>query len=256
MDERNPGCCWNKEIFLKAEKVLVKEENTLFDDFRKKLTQYPELHQMLYAVLYEGQKIPFHSYNPTLDIANRFGYIRNKNGEVVVANRIFESWLYDLFVSEERLSSQIYNKASAEKNEFIKDGRLNMRHVLERFVVHYTDIYGDRDEAFHEKEGRKQFHFYIKPIINGVGNAYVEAETRDETRTDLIIDYLGEQFSVELKIWRGNAYNTRGEKQLCEYLDYFHVSEGYMLSFNFNKRKTTGVHEVQIGDKKLIEAVV
>ena len=27
--------------------------------------------------------------------------------------------------------------------------------------------------------------------------------TRDLTRTDVIIDYLGQQYVVELKIWRG-----------------------------------------------------
>ena len=41
----------------------------------------------------------------------------------------------------------------------------------------------------------------LKPIINGTGNYYLEAQTRDERRTDVIVDYLGEQFIVELKIW-------------------------------------------------------
>ena len=30
----------------------------------------------------------------------------------------------------------------------------------------------------------------------------------------MIVDYLGEQFVVELKIWHGNEYNERGEQQL------------------------------------------
>lgn len=64
------------------------------------------------------------------------------------------------------------------------------------------------------------------------------------------------RFVIELKIWRGNAYNTRGEKQLVQYLEYFHTDTGYMLSFNFNKKKKTGVHEVQVEGKTLTEAVV
>ena len=59
---------------------------------------------------------------------------------------------------------------------------------------------------------------YLKPIINGVGNYYVESRTRNQERTDLIIDYLGEQFIIEMKIWRGNVYHEQGEKQLAEYL--------------------------------------
>ncbi len=73
---------------------------------------------------------------------------------------------------------------------------------------------------------------------------------------DLVIDYQGEQSIVEMKIWHGNSYNERGEKQLSEYLDHFHLKKGYMLSFNFNKKKEIGVKEVVIGDKLLIEAVV
>ena len=48
-------------------------------------------------------------------------------------------------------------------------------------------------------------------------------QTRDQTRTDIIVDYLGKQYVIELKIWRGDEYNKRGEKQLAEYLDYYHL---------------------------------
>ena len=61
---------------------------------------------------------------------------------------------------------------------------------------------------------------------------------------------------IELKIWRGNEYNKRGEKQLAEYLEYYHLEKGYLLSFNFNKNKKTGLKEVEVDNKKIIEVVV
>ena len=85
--------------------------------------------------------------------------------------------------------------------------------VLEKFVIYFTDIYGHNDERFVEAHGRKFFLLYLKPIINGVGNYYIEAQTRDSKRTDVIIDYLGQQFIVELKIWHGNEYHERGEEE-------------------------------------------
>lgn len=97
---------------------------------------------------------------------------------------------------------------------------------------------------------------YLKPIINGKGNYYIEAQTRDARRTDVIVDYLGEQFIIELKIWRGNEYNERGEKQLSDYLEYYHKDKGYMLSFNFHKKKTIGMKEIKVGGKTIVEAVV
>ena len=66
---------------------------------------------------------------------------------------------------------------------------------------------------------------YLKPIINGTGNYYIEARTRDMKRTDIIVDYRGKQIIIELKIWHGEEYNQRGQKQLFEYLDFYHQDD-------------------------------
>lgn len=55
---------------------------------------------------------------------------------------------------------------------------------------------------------RKLFLLYIRPIINDTGNYYIEAQTRDQRRTYVIVDYLGNQYIIELKIWHGDEYNT------------------------------------------------
>lgn len=130
---------------------------------------------------------------------------------------------------------------------------------MEMFIlqtVYLKHVYGDRDEKFLEADGRRYFMLFLKPIINGTGNYYIEARTRNDEQTDMIIDYLRQQYIIEMKIWHGNAYNKRGEKQLSDYLEYYHVDKGYMLSFNFNKNKKIGVKEVVLGEKLLIEAVV
>lgn len=72
----------------------------------------------------------------------------------------------------------------------------------------------------------------------------------------MIVDYRGEQFVAGLKIWHGNECNARGEEQLAGYLDYFHLEKEYMLSFNFNKKKETGIKEIKIGSGTIVEAVV
>ena len=128
--------------------------------------------------------------------------------------------------------------------------------VLKKFVEYFHEVCSEKDEKFIEKFGRKFFLLYLKPIINGTGNYYIEAQTRDERRTDVIVDYLGEQFIVELKIWHGSEYNERGERQLTEYLDYFHTDKGYLLSFNFNQKKEIGVKEILVNGKTIVEAVV
>ena len=72
----------------------------------------------------------------------------------------------------------------------------------------------------------------------------------------VIVDYLGEQFIIELKIWNSSAYNEKGEQQLCEYLEHFGLKIGYMLTFNFNKEKEQGIKDVKIGDMTIHEATL
>lgn len=131
-----------------------------------------------------------------------------------------------------------------------------MRLILERFVVHFDELYGNSSERFKEEYGRKHFLLYLRPIINGTGNYYIEAQTRDDRRTDVVVDYHGQQYIIEMKIWRGQEYNRQGEQQLAEYLEAYGKDVGYLLSFNFNQNKKTGVWEKMIGNKTIIEAVV
>ena len=247
---------WSKEGVTEAVKVLLKEPGTLFDDMRKKITDYPELRKMIYAILFRGEAYPYNLDNFAIDIGAMFGFIADQDGQAVIANRIFETRLYNLFLSEEMTKSITYQTGELEKNQFIKNGMLDMELVLKKFMRHFHDVYGKSTVKFVEENGRRIFLLYLKPIINGVGNYYIEAQTRDQTRTDVIVDYMGKQFVIEVKIWRGDAYNRRGEKQLTENLDYYHLNYGYLLSFNFNKNKKVEMKKIVIEDRTILEVVV
>lgn len=223
---------------------------------RKRITDYPELKKMLYAILFYGQSFAYNPDNDVIDIGKMFGFLKESHGQVVIANRIFETRIYNLFLSEELLDDKSYKAASEIRNQFLQDGHLNMDMVMTKFMRHFTDVYADSTDVFKEENGRRLFLLYLKPIINGVGNYYIEAQTRDHRRTDVIIDYRGRQYVVEMKIWRGEEYNRRGEEQLSDYLEYYHLDKGYLLSFNFHKKKQIGAKEIQCGGKTILEVVV
>ena len=228
----------------------------LFESMIRHLDTYPSMKQMFHAILFQGSEFAYNPDTKETNLACMFGYAVNREGKLQIANRIFETRLYNYFLSEEELSSTIGNMAKRDKSYFICNGQLDMDIILEKFVVYFNEIYGENDNKFIEAYGRKFFLLYLKPIINGIGNYYIEAQTRDARRTDVIVDYCGEQFIVELKIWHGNEYNERGEKQLLDYLEYYHKKIGYLISFNFNKNKITGVNKIALGDKIIVEAVV
>lgn len=256
MDQSSFISKWSKQGVSEAVKILLRETNTLFDDMRKKITDYPKLKEMLQAMLLKGESYPYNPDNFVIDMGTMFGFLKEQDGQAVVANRIFETRLYNLFLSEEMTGSVTYQSGEREKNQFIRNGMLDMDMVLKKFMIHFQDVYGDSTDRFVEENGRRLFLLYLKPIINGTGNYYVEAQTRDQTRTDIVVDYLGRQFVVELKIWHGDEYNRRGEQQLAEYLEYYRLERGYLLSFNFNRKKKTGIQEITVGDRKILEVIV
>ncbi len=133
---------------------------------------------------------------------------------------------------------------------------MDVRTIMEHFIEEHNRIHRDKTDKFIEEEGRERFITYLAPIINGAGTYTIEEQTRDQRRMDVIIHYLGRRYVIELKIWHGDRYNEKGEKQISDYLDYFGLTTGYMLSFNFNKNKKPGVERVAIGDKVLYEGTV
>ncbi len=248
---------WTESGVEEAVKLLLAENNTLFQSLTKNLNNFPELKAAVRSILMEGKKLTWNPDQEDIVQMQMYGLIRNDHNTVRVANRIFETRLYNLFLSEEEMKNNVFSREGEyARNQFIADGKLNMRLVLERFIETYTQVCGPLKDRFSEKDGREQFLLYLKPIINGTGNYYIEAQTRDQTRTDVIVDYLGQQYIIELKIWRGERYNADGEKQIINYLNYWNLNTGYMLSFNFNQKKKTGVHRVQIGEKVLFEGTV
>lgn len=256
-DFQSKADVWSLAGIQEAVKILLTEKNSLFDSLIGKLHDYPGMRDRISALLFAGRPIVYNPDDSVTDLLQMFGFVREEAGFVQISNRIFEMRLYNYFLTLPDVQDQDISKAATgNRNQFIQNGQLNMRHILERFVEVFDDIYGDREQKFVEEVGRKYFLLFLKPIINGTGNYYVESRTRNQERTDLIVDYRGSQYIIELKVWHGNAYNNRGEKQLTDYLEHYHLKKGYMLSFNFNKSKVIGVQDIILGDKVLVEAVV
>lgn len=64
------------------------------------LIYYPKLRKMLYSLLFTGKNIVYNPDDEALDMAVMFGFVKNDSGNVVVANRIFETRLYNMFLAQ------------------------------------------------------------------------------------------------------------------------------------------------------------
>ena len=247
---------WSSHGIIEANKQLLIKKTPLFESLIGKLEDNESLRKLMHGILFKGQKIPYNPDDATIDDAFMYGFVKNEHGLIAVANRVFEVRIYNWFISLETTDSLIFAEGVNDKSQFISGSQLNMELILKKFIQHFNDIYGSQPDKFKENDGRKLFLLYLRPIINGTGNYYIEAQTRDQRRTDVIVDYLGKQYVIELKIWHGDEYNIKGEQQLSEYLDYYHIDKGYLLSFNFNKNKQSGMHTIELNGRTIVEAIV
>lgn len=251
---------WTAEGVEQAVKTIITEKNTLFDSLMGKIREYERLREQLGYMLLRGETLEYLPDNKEQEQLMMYGFIVNDHNTVAVANRIFEMRLYRYFVGESRFSQEMRKEAIKDKPEFIKGGELDVPLIMERFIASQKIVRNMMDEKAEEKyieeEGRERFLTYLSPIINGVGTYSVEDRSADSMRMDVVIHYNGKRYIIEMKIWHGERYNQRGEKQIIEYLNRFGLITGYMLSFSFNKNKEPGVKRVHIGDKLLYEGIV
>ena len=246
---------WTKELLLQAEKEIHKSDSTLLDSVSKNYENHPDLQKMLNGILYEGKQYTYIKNDSTIRLGSMFGILKEKDNQVHISNMIFENNILGLIISKCEQSGHYPNPA---KDHFIDNGKLNIVRVLQKFQELMKAEYRQEDETFLEKQGRLLFLCFIKPIINGTGFYYVEPETRNNERMDLVITYGGEEHIVELKIWHGEEYRKKGIAQLEEYLDSRNSAKGYLLSFSFLKNKEYVSRKLDESEtvKDILEVVV
>jgi hypothetical protein len=118
------------------------ERNTLSDDIIKNLESYSELHEFMYELIITGKEAKYSPRDPVVEWAMMFGIVQYRNDKIKTANRIFERWITDYFLSKDY---RVDNGSKKEVNgvfkfDVVKDGHFNMELCLTRFAQHYRKI--------------------------------------------------------------------------------------------------------------------
>lgn len=247
---------WTLEDIDKSIKIILGEQNTLFDSMIKNLENDKELYEYTKDFIIGGNEKIFNIDNPLINIGIIYGYFKNDNGKVKIANRIFRERIFNYMTSklENKITGMdIYNFKS---NFITDDNGLDVKKICQRFQAYMRENYATKDADFLEREGRLLFMAFISPIINGVGFAWKEVQVSEEKRLDVVITYNGFKYIIELKIWHGDKYNEQGLKQLWDYLDIHGLDKGYLVSFNFSKDKEYREEVIHLEGKEMFSVVV
>ena len=118
---------WTEEGVIKAVNRILAARTPLFESLINRLEDYPEMKKSLYQILTKGERFSFNpDYEPT-KLLLMFGFVNVEDGAVVIANRIFETRLYnDMLTSEEMKSTPISKAGLFDKPEFVKNGAIQL----------------------------------------------------------------------------------------------------------------------------------
>ena len=238
-----------------ATKQTILEKNTLFTSLTKNLENYLELKQFIFAISINSEEVTYDVNNPVMDFATMFSIIRfDTRRKVRIHNIIFEEVLNNYFIAEQTINN--LGRPRLQMN-YVRNGRLDMELIITRFADLMHEEYRECTVPFLEREGRLLFLTFLKPIINGTGFYYVEPQTRDNRRMDLVVTYGSEEYIIELKIWRGEKYEEQGRDQLAAYLTTRGSTEGYLVTFDFSKkRKMANPQWIENMGKRIFEATI
>lgn len=131
LDEEIPGTegfendnqVWTAGGIMAAVSMLLEERLPLFESMTRQMEEYPEMREMLQAILFQGRRMTYNPDQPMINLASMFGYIVNRDKCVQVANRVFEMRLYNLFLSEEELTAVICREAQGNRSQFLDGNR-------------------------------------------------------------------------------------------------------------------------------------
>ena len=246
---------WNIESVVNATKYIINNKSTLIDSLIKNYENNLELQHVIDRMILEGYSFPFTMTDAVVDLGVTFGIFARNESTLQISNKIFEIILYNHIIMKKLRTEEVDIPI---KSQFIQDGRLNMKQVLLKFQELMKAEYRQEDEHFLETQGRLLFLCFLKPIINGTGFYYVEPETRNSERMDVVVTYGDEEHIVELKLWHGEEYRKKGIAQLENYMESRSAKNGYLLSFSFLKEKEHVSRMIDINDanKSIFEVVV
>lgn len=225
---------WTNKDLESAVQLLLKENNTNFDSLIKNLENSPDLYDLVYRVIIEGDAIPFNQHNPTIHLGVLYGVFK-PNTQIKIHNRVYEQLIYNYLAS--KALTNIKTDYLFSSHFQLENNALDMKAVLLKFQQFMKEQHSNKNRDFLEDQGRLIFLSFFAPIINGQGYSFKEVQTSLEKRLDVVVTYFQHRYIIELKRWYGIKAHQQGLDQLAEYLDIHGVKQGYLVIFDTRQEK-------------------
>ena len=142
---------WNINDIDKAVKIILSEQNTLFDSLIKNLENNEDLYNYIKDIIIGGATKTFNIDNPLVNLGVTFGYFKNNDGNIEIANQIFLERIYNYMVSKMENKSNNMDKYNFKNNFITENNGLDINKVLNKFQQYMKENYSSIDESFIER---------------------------------------------------------------------------------------------------------
>ncbi len=249
---------WTQADIYNATQILLKEDdNVNFTSLMINLEHNPDLYQLTSEIIFDNREVDFQAQVPVITKGIIYGlFAPNKKGKLAIHNRIYREFVATYMIVKLQTEPQTrakYNLSQFNfRGQFVRaDNSLDMVQVLVKFQSFMREHNTVKNREFLEKDGRLLFMSFMKPIINGAGYDFKEPQISDEQRLDVVITFYQYRYLAELKIWYGEVAHQKGLAQLSDYMNNLGITEGHLVIFNYNKKKTWKTEWIELNGKKI-----
>jgi hypothetical protein len=209
-----------------AKEALILRRDTHLDSLVDKLRE-ERVKQVVTAVI-NGSAPNFDAYDEAVLYCRNLGLIAT-GSPVRFANPIYQEIIPRVlsFGFQESIPQDYATPAW-----YIRAGKLDMEALLRAFQEFYREHADAWLEKYDFREVGRQLLLmaFLQRIVNGGGR--IEREMAiGNGRADLVIEYGGDRFVLELKLKYHPNSQADGLRQLSRYLDRLGQAEGYLILF-------------------------
>ncbi|MBW7877405.1 MAG: hypothetical protein H3C47_15610 [Candidatus Cloacimonetes bacterium] len=207
-----------------AKEGLILSRATHIDQLYYRLED-PRIRQIVIPMLKGDES--FHFPAEDIEYAKDLGLLHPDSKTLQIANPLYKEIL-------PREMTYTIQQSFTEEPEWYKNpnGTLNYQKLMDKFVEFWRE-HGHKEFYDLEITPHTLFMAWLQRLVNGGGTIHREYAL-GRKRLDILVQFSGEKFVSEIKLFRGEKTLYDGLNQICEYLDQIGLAQGYLMIFQKN----------------------
>ena len=213
-----------------AKETIILERRTHIDSVISRLRE-PRVARILGPMLLGDAIPPSDLLHDDLSYVVGMGLLRLKNGRYEVPNAVYRE------VIPRALTFEAQMQMNEQTAWYVSsDGSLNMDKLFREWQSFWAADGHLAAEGFQYREAGAHLTLmaFLQRIVNGGGRISREYGL-GRGALDLLIDWKGRRYAIELKLRRDARTEPRALEQLARYLDGLGLSEGWLVLFDLRR---------------------